>query len=169
MGLKVGEVRLEKWSPKWRDNFEIEKRNLERIFGELAISIQHVGSTSVEELSAKPIIDIAVGVKELSDFEKVRGEFERLTDYSVKLDNAPGEILVRRGPEEDRVAFIHVMEQTGERMRQTIQFRDILNDDLKVRSEYEKLKIDLAKKFPHDRKSYTAAKNNFIQGVLNRV
>ena len=166
MGLKVGEVKLEKWSPKWREDFEIEKRNLEGIFGDLALSIQHVGSTSVEGLSAKPIIDIAVGLESLSDFELMRDRFRQLPNYSIKEENTPGEILVRKGPEENRMAFIHVMEQSGDRMKQTIQFRDILNDNLKVRREYEKLKIDLAKKFPHDRKSYTAAKNDFIQDTL---
>lgn len=168
MGLKVGEVKLEKWSPKWRRDFELEKQNLDDIFGNLALSIQHVGSTSIEGLSAKPIIDIAVGIEKPSDFEKVREKFVQLSDYSIKEENDPGEILVRKGPEENRVAFIHVMEQNGERMRRTIQFRDILNDNQDVRCAYEKLKIDLAKKFPHDRKSYTAGKNDFIQDVLEK-
>lgn len=166
MGLKVGEVNLEKWNPKWQEDFEIEKQNLKSIFGGLALSIQHVGSTSVEGLSAKPIIDIAVGLNNLSEFELIREQFLRIPVYSIKEENTPGEILIRKGPEENRVAFIHVMEQDGKRMRQTIRFRDILSNNLKIRCEYEALKVALAKKFPHDRKSYTAAKNDFIQDVL---
>lgn len=166
MGLKVGEVKLEKWNPKWRENFEIERQNLRDIFGKVALSIQHVGSTSVEGLSAKPIIDIAVGLENLADFELVRERFSQLSVYSIKKENAPGEILIRKGPEEDRAAFIHVMERNGDRMQQTIRFWDILNNDSKTRREYEKSKVDLAKKFPHDRKSYSAAKNDFIQSAL---
>lgn len=62
MGLKVDEVRLEKRRPEWREEFEREKLALVEILGELALDIQHVDSTSVPGLDARPIIDIAVGV-----------------------------------------------------------------------------------------------------------
>lgn len=63
MGLKAGTVRLEEYDNKWADMFAEEKVNLQKVFGEIAICIEHIGSTSVEGLSAKPIIDIAVGLK----------------------------------------------------------------------------------------------------------
>ncbi len=164
MGLKVGEVKLEKWTPKWREGFEDEKRNLQSVFGELALGIQHIGSTSVEGLDAKPIIDVVVGLNDLSDFEKVRQKFESLVDYSVKVeDNNPGEILVRKGTEENRTHFIHIMKQNSKEMCEVIKFRDILRTDPGVREQYSQLKRELAKKFPYDRKKYTASKRNFIK------
>ncbi len=108
MGLRVGEVKLERWSPKWRDDFELEKQRLLNIFGSLALDIRHIGSTSIDQLDAKPIIDIAVGLKNLSDFEKVRQAFDQLPQYSVKTDNEPGEILLRKGTEYNRTHFIHI-------------------------------------------------------------
>ena len=72
MGLKVGVVKLEEYNPKWKDMYLEEKENLKGMFGNVALAIEHIGSTSVEGLSAKPIIDIAIGVKSLSDFDKVK-------------------------------------------------------------------------------------------------
>lgn len=167
MGLKVGEVKLEKWNPEWRHDFEIEKQNLLSIFGSLALDIQHIGSTSVDQLDAKPIIDIAVGLKNLSDFEKVRQIFLRLPEYSVKTDNEPGEILIRKGPEDNRTHFIHVMQYNSQRMNDSLKFRNILRHDPQIRDEYCKLKHQLADKYPSDRKAYTANKAGFIEQILN--
>lgn len=168
MGLKVGEVKLEKWNPRWQEDFEAEKQVLLNIFGPLALDIQHIGSTSVEQLDAKPIIDIAVGLEDLTDFGKVRQSFNESNDYSVKENNDPGEILIRKGSEANRTHFIHVMEYKGQRMNDSIKFRDTLREDPQLKKKYSKLKHDLAKKYPHDRKSYTAHKAEFIQKALRR-
>lgn len=166
MGLKVGEVRLEKWNPRWREDFEIEKQNLLKIFGLLALDIQHIGSTSVDQLDAKPIIDIAVGLENLSEFEKVRKIFDQLPQYSIKIDNDSGEILIRKGPENNRTHFIHVMESKGQRMKDSLKFRDTLRSSPQIRDEYCKLKYLLAGQYPNDRESYTANKSTFIKQVL---
>lgn len=166
MGLKVGEVRLERWNPQWREDFEREKQNLLKIFGLLALDIQHIGSTSVNQLDAKPIIDIAVGLDDLSDFEEVRRYFENSPVYSIKEDNVLDEILIRKGPENNRTHFIHVMESKSQRMKDSLKFRDALRANPQIRDEYCKLKHLLANKYPNDRESYTADKSAFIKQVL---
>lgn len=166
MGLRVGEVRLEKWSPQWQEDFKAEEQNLLGIFGSLATDIQHIGSTSIKNLDAKPIIDIAVGLESLSEFEKVRQVFEQLPQYSIKTNNEAGEILVRKGPESERTHFIHIMESKGQRMNDSLKFRDILRSHSQLRDEYCKLKHQLADKYPSDRKAYTAHKAGFIEQVL---
>lgn len=140
MGLKVGEVKLEKWNFQWREDFEIEKQNLLHIFGSLALDIQHIGSTSVNQLDAKPIIDIAVGLDSLHDFEKVRQTFENSLIYSIKEDNVLDEILIRKGSESNRTHFIHVMESKGQRMKDSLKFRDVLRFNPQIRNKYCKLK-----------------------------
>lgn len=169
MGLRMGEVRLEKSNKEWKESFEIEKENLERIFKGIALKIEHVGSTSIEGISAKPIIDIAVAVKKLNDFEKVRDEFYNIKDYSIKEDSPSDEILVRKGNPEEITHFIHIMEYNSERYKNQILFRDYLRTHEAERVEYEELKIKLAKKYKNDRKKYTANKNDFIQKVLKRA
>ena len=166
MGLKVGTVKVEKYDPIWKEMFNQEKVNLEKAFKEVAIEIEHIGSTSVEGLSSKPIIDIAVAVKKLSDFEKVKSSFEK-EPYSIKQDSVSDEILIRKGSEENRTHFIHVMEIDSKRYQDTIIFRNYLRNDKEVLKEYEDLKNKLAEKYADDRKLYTASKNEFIQKVIN--
>ena len=166
MGLKVGTVKVEKYNPIWKEMFNQEMVNLEKAFEEIAIEIEHIGSTSVEGLSSKPIIDIAVAVKKLSDFEKVKNSFEK-EPYSIKEDSVSDEILIRKGSEDNRTHFIHVMEVDSKRYKDTIIFRNYLRSNKDVLREYEDLKNKLAEKYAEDRKMYTASKNEFIQKVIN--
>ena len=165
MGLKVGTVKLEEYNPKWEDMYLEEEKNLKEMFGDVALAIEHIGSTSVEGLSAKPIIDIAVGVRFLSDFDKVREKF-MLAPYSVKEASTEGEVLVRKGNEDNRTHFIHVMEIDGDRYIESVLFRDYLRKNAWALKEYEDLKKDLAIKYADDRKKYTASKNEFISKIL---
>lgn len=165
MGLKVGTVKLEPHNLKWKEMFEEEKKFLEKIFKNLAVEIEHVGSTSIDGLCAKPIIDIAVAIEKLSDFETIRVYFEK-EPYSIKADSPCDEILIRKGPEENRKHFIHVMEISSERYKNTIIFRDYIRNHEEYLKEYETLKKTLAEKFSNDRKMYTDSKNEFIQKVI---
>ncbi len=165
MGLKVGTVKLEKYDFNWANEFNEEKEILFKIFGDIAIKIEHIGSTSIEGLSAKPIIDIAIAVNKLEDFEKVKSYFEK-EPYSIKENSVNDEILVRKGSEDNRTHFIHIMELNSKRYQDTIIFRDYLKYNIDTLKAYEKLKKDLANKYSNNRKMYTASKNDFIQKVI---
>lgn len=168
MGLKVGTVKLEKYNSNWTKEFAKEKENLSKIFGNIAIEIEHIGSTSVEGLSAKPIIDIAVAVNKLNDFDKVKEYFEK-EPYSVKEDSVDDEILIRKGSEDNRTHFIHVMELNSKRYQDTIIFRNYLRNNITALEAYEKLKEDLANKYADNRKMYTASKNEFIKKIIEKA
>ena len=165
MGLKVGTVKIEKYNESWKSMFNEEKENLEKAFENIAIEIEHIGSTSIEGLCAKPVIDIAVAVESLSDFEKVRSYFEK-APYSIKQDSVSDECLIRKGTEDNRTHFIHVMEINSKRYQNTIMFRNYLRKHKETLKEYEELKNNLAEKYANDRKMYTASKDEFIQNVL---
>ena len=122
MGLKRGTVKLEKHNNNWKDDFNIEKDNLEKLFGDVALKIEHIGSTSLNEIMAKPIIDIAVGVRSLDDFKKVENNFKNYP-YSIKEDSVTDEILVRKEQNECIMYLIHVMEIESKRYIDTIVFR----------------------------------------------
>ena len=168
MGLKVGTVKIEKYNPNWELEFYKEKENLTKIFGNLAIEIEHIGSTSVKGLSAKPIIDIAVALNKLEDFEKVKERFQK-EPYSIKEDSDDGEILVRKGSEENRTHFIHVMEICSKRYKDTIAFRNYLRKHEEAMQEYEELKNDLATKYADNRKMYTSSKNEYIKSIIKKA
>ena len=168
MGLKVGTVKIEKFNTNWLNMFNEEKENLKKIFGDLAITIEHIGSTSIEGLSAKPIIDILVSMNNLNDFDKIRSFFES-EPYSIKQDSVCDEILVRNGPEDNRTHFIHIMEINSKRYQDTIIFRDYLKKHKNALKEYENLKIALAKKYFNNRKLYSSLKNEFIQETIQEA
>jgi len=176
IGLRKGFVKVEKYNQEWKEEFNKEKKNLKKVFGKVAISIEHVGSTSVVGLSAKPIIDIAIGVDSLKDIEKIKEKILKFSHYSIKDDNAEGEILMRRGvptkPDEDKPSFvthfIHIMEIDGSKYKETLAYRDYLRKNKKTLKEYDNLKQKLAIKYKNDRKSYTKAKNKFIKSILDK-
>ena len=178
IGLAKGFVKIERYNPQWQEEFNKEKENLEKIFGEVAKSIEHVGSTSVVGLSSKPIIDIAIGVDALGDINKVKEKILKFSHYTLKADNTDGEILMRRGVPvragEDKpdyiTHFIHILEINGRKYRETIAFRDYLRTNDEATKEYEKLKQALAIEYKNDRKAYSKAKDEFIKSILrNRL
>lgn len=168
MGLDKNKVILEKHNDKWAEMFQAEAKELRKIFGDLALSIEHVGSTSIPGIMAKPLVDIQVGLRQLSDFEKVRAKFEK-EPYSVKPDPSPDEQLVRKGPEESRFFLIHVCAVDSDRFKNTLLFRDYMRSHPDKAREYEELKKTLAAKYPDNRPMYTASKNDFIQAVLKEA
>lgn len=177
IGLKKGFVKVEKYNPKWQKEFNKERKNLKKVFGDIALSIEHVGSTSVVGLSAKPIIDIAIGVDSLEDIAKVKDKILKFSHYSIKENNADGEILMRRGvpikPGEDKPSFvthfIHIMEIDGKKYKETLAYRDYLRKNKEVLKEYDNLKQKLAIKYQSERKAYTKAKDEFIKSILSKL
>ena len=135
----------------------------------IALSIEHIGSTAITGLSAKPIIDISVGVNKLADFNKVKEKFLKNPNYSIKEDSPIDEILIRKGSADNRTHFIHVMEISSLRYQNTLLFRDYLNSHPGELLKYETLKKELAKKYPNDRKMYTSSKNDFISNILKKA
>ena len=168
MGLDKNKVVLEKHNDKWAEMFRAEEKELRKIFGDLALSIEHVGSTSIPGIMAKPLVDIQVGLRKLEDFEKVRAKFEH-EPYSVKPDPSPDEQLVRKGPEENRIYLIHITAVDSDRFKNTLLFRDYMRAHPDKAREYEALKKELAAKYANDRPMYTASKNDFIQAVLKEA
>lgn len=166
MGLVVGTVRLEEYNEKWKEMFEEEKEKLINMFGDVALQIEHIGSTSIPGLSAKPIIDILVVLESFNEFEKVKNYFKD-EPYSIKEDSPSDEILVRKRMKTNITThLIHIMEANTTRCNNTILFKNYLINHPETLKEYEKLKKDLAKKHADNRKMYTASKNDFIQSVL---
>lgn len=167
IGLLRGTVKLENHSVEWEKNAADTIKILKEIFKDKAVDIQHVGSTSVTGLKAKPIIDIVVGVK----------SFEEIYDFIPELEKNG---IVFRQQSDDHLFFvcgdmdkeirthhIHVAIYKGKKWDEYIKFRDTLNNNTEIRKEYEDLKVKLASDHADDRESYTAMKAEFIQKNCN--
>lgn len=165
LGLHKDLVKLCPYDPSWKAEFEKERKLLQGILGDYALDIQHVGSTSIPGLSAKPIVDIAVAVGNEEILYKLIPILSR-AGYDVKnsIENQ-GEILARKGNPERRTHYIHVEIKDGIYWGNHITFRDYLITHPEYIKKYEDLKMNASAQIK-DRKTYTAYKNQFIQEVL---
>ena len=163
-GLESGVVRLELRHSSWRREFE---RAARRMRGVLSVDarIEHVGSTSVPGLMAKPIVDIAIGVPEDS-VERAVTDLRRLDyrDRGVRPE-AGGRILdyLRR---KRTTRHVHIVIANGDEWVRYLLFRELLRNDSAARECYAAAKVFLAARYRADRRSYTAAKAPLIDQLV---
>ena len=170
IGLKRGTVALYPHETEWETEAQRTIGKLKNICGDVIVDIAHVGSTSVKSIMAKPIIDIAVAVKDFSEVAKL-DETLRLNGFNHILhDDTDGQLFYACGPYYDRTGeeqthFIHVVKKDSMEWINYNLFRDYLNENGDVAKEYEALKLSLAKKrLP--REEYTSSKHDFIRNTL---
>ena len=143
LGLKRGTVQLEPHDKQWDDVAAQTIKTLKSILGDDAIDIQHIGSTAIPAIKAKPIIDIAVGV---TDFEKIMSHNEQLEKEGIfyRGSDVEHQVLYVMGDMEAdiRTHHIHIVKWNGTEWKNYIHFRDYLNANENVALQYEKLKED---------------------------
>lgn len=167
IGLKRGTVKLLPHNPKWSEAFEKERKLLTKALDGMVVDIQHIGSTSIPGIPAKPIIDISVAIRSMKnsrDFIKI---FEDLGyEYRPDFGGPNIQLLFVKGPEEKRTHYIHLMKYNGSIWRNDLAFRDFLRKNGKRAKQYASLKKELASKFANDRTTYTASKADFIHETI---
>ena len=131
------------------------------------VIVEHVGSTSVPHLTAKPVIDLQVAVPEVRDEATYRPALESLG--LVLRQREPDQRFFRPPAGQPRIVHVHVCEQGSEWEREHIAFRDALRDDPGLVSDYSNLKRRLAIAFRDDRLGYNDRKSAFIRSVIDRA
>ena len=157
-------VVLVPYDPQWPALFEAEAAWIERALAGLPIRLEHVGSTAVPGLAAKPIIDILAGRPPRSAVAPYVAAFRQLGYEHRGTSGLPGREYFRRG--DPRSHHVHLVSWTSALWRDHLAFRDYLRDHPSVAREYETLKRDLAVTLANDRRRYTDAKGPFIRTVL---
>jgi GrpB-like predicted nucleotidyltransferase (UPF0157 family) len=155
------------YDPAWPARFEVMRDRLARALGPTAIRIDHVGSTSVPGLAAKPIIDIQVSVPDVADAAAFTEAIEAQGFASRMIE--PGHHYFRPPPGLPRDYQVHVCTTGGDWEWRHLLFRDYLRADPETRAAYEALKRDLAMRFTHDRIGYNDAKGPFIDAAVERA
>ena len=164
IGIPKGIVQLLPYSDHWPRLFAGEAERLQSAIGEHTLAIEHIGSTAVPGLAAKPVIDIAIAVRDISDVEQCVAPLEQM-GYEYRGENGiPGRHFFGKG--EPRTVHLHVVELRSDHWRMHLSFRDYLRQHDETRDEYQALKEELAQKYRYDLLAYTDAKAEFIQGVL---
>ncbi len=166
LGLKRDTVCLSPHDPKWDHAFEHARRELVEPLCFCGCRIEHVGSTAVPGLPAKPILDIAIGLVAGSEFEPVSAAIVR-TGYFYRGDVGAdgGHLFVRESAPEFRTHHVHVVYMGDPQWENYLTFRNLLRRDPDAAARYADAKLRLAAT-AGDRKSYTAGKAAIIKELL---
>ena len=158
--------------PRWPKMFDREKTLILKALGNKAVGVEHIGSTAVPGLGAKPIIDIMVGVRLLSDAKRCIRPLESIGyEYVPEYeDSIPERRYFRKGPNEPNKHYhLHMVEYDGEFWKRYLLFRDYLRKHSKTASEYFRLKKQLAVKYRLNREGYTEAKTSFVTSIVSKA
>ena len=156
------------YSPAWPARFRIESQLLHVALANLRPVIEHIGSTSIPGLAAKPIIDMLVGVESLDAFE---AHVDRLAiygyEYIPEYENAlPDRRFFKRVVRGVRTHHVHVVQVNGLYWKRYLKFRNNLRADPWLAARYAELKRKLSGRFRLDRDAYTNGKTGFVEAVL---
>jgi GrpB-like predicted nucleotidyltransferase (UPF0157 family) len=159
------------YSEAWPKLFLAIREELLALFSPIEVAVEHIGSTSVPGLAAKPVIDVLLGACALADIESHIGSLGELGyAYVPKYER---EIPMRRyfvkSPAASLRVHLHAVELGLEIWREHLAFRDALRADSDLRARYQSLKLRLAEEFADDKAAYTAAKAPFIQSAIANV
>lgn len=156
------------YDPDWQARFEAEKKVIFDALGGSLVALEHIGSTSVAGLGAKPIIDMLAGIRQLADAVACIPTLQRLGYEYVPQFEAefPERRFFRRGAPDARTYHLHMVEVGSDFWERHLLFRDYLRSYPEIAQDYEVLKRRLADLYGADRESYTKAKTDFIVSSL---
>jgi GrpB-like predicted nucleotidyltransferase (UPF0157 family) len=161
------------YDPGWHAAFEAEAVRLSAALQGLALRVDHVGSTAVPGLGAKPIIDIQVSVASVQSLPEYVARLASLGYVHVPHADDSFCPFFHRPDRWPHSHHVHLVERGGVEERRTLAFRDYLRDHSSSAKEYERLKRTLAARiFATDQRSqedYALAKSDFIEGVIARA
>ena len=161
-------VVIVEYDPGWPRRFEAARSAIEQVVGGLLVCVEHVGSTAVPGLAAKPIIDIMPGLKRFEDGHACVEPLQTL-GYGYRGEGEiPGRYYFDH-VEGSLVQHVHMVVTGSDFWTRAVLFRDYLRAHPDVAQEYSTLKYSLAERYRNDRVAYTEAKSDFIEGVLQRA
>jgi GrpB-like predicted nucleotidyltransferase (UPF0157 family) len=165
LGLEKGAIKLSPHREEWHELFAAEAQRLTAAAGKYALAVEHIGSTAICGITAKPIIDIALAVREIADVEQIIEPFENLDYIYLGEHGIPDRHYFRKGSPL-RTHHLHVVRIESDFWRNHLLFRDYLRAHLQIAAQYENLKRELAQTHRENREAYTNGKTEFIENVL---
>lgn len=171
LGLSRSAVSLAESANSWGQAYRAIEPELRAACGESAIAIEHVGSTAVPGLRAKPILDVAIGAQPDAAVP------DALVDALVGLGfidrgvgaGSIGRLLVWEVQPGVRAVHVHIVGYGTREWNDYVEFREALRADASLVQEYERIKNELAQRFPGDRTAYTLGKARFVEQTLRHA
>lgn len=169
LGVPVGKVRLASHDPTWGESFERERVRIAAALQPLAPTIEHVGSTAIPGIIAKPLLDMMVGITPIADHAKALAPLEAL-GYEYKGEfGIPDRHFYVLGDAHHSTHHVHLVEMGGNFWRLNLVFRDYLRASADARDRYAAEKRRLAVEFSDAREKYTAGKDAIITQLLREA
>ena len=170
LGLGKGEIKLVEPQVGWQEEFHKTQKEIHEATGIDVDRIEHIGSTSINGIKAKPMIDFAVGVDDINNVpSNIFKSLQEISFYRLRvvLEN---EIVLAKFDNNKtfdiKTHIIHMVDYKGRKWNDLISFRDKLNSSMELRKEYEELKANYIQHETGDMDDYTNYKERFILGVL---
>jgi GrpB-like predicted nucleotidyltransferase (UPF0157 family) len=159
------------YDPQWPVLFEKEKEAIIAALGNRFLMIEHIGSTAVPGLAAKPVIDIAVGIQSLVDAPALIPYIEQLGYiYEPTMEQlVPGRRFFWKGTPTVHTYHLHLAEPDHPVLLKPLQFRDYLRKHPDAVEGYGVLKRELAKKCVQDLDAYVAGKTGFVENIMLQI
>jgi GrpB-like predicted nucleotidyltransferase (UPF0157 family) len=161
-------VEIAPYDPAWPTEFALIGRLLRQALGAAAVRIDHIGSTAVPGLAAKPVIDVQVTVRSFEPLDAYRAPLAE-AGFVYRADNPDRTKRYFREPSGSRRTHIHVRLDGSFSQQLNLLFRDFLRADAPARDGYADLKRRCAERFRDDRVGYVDAKGPFVWDVLRRA
>lgn len=165
-------IKIVDYDSRWPRLYEAERRLILNVIGQIVTRVEHIGSTAVPGLGAKPTVDIMVAVDHLRDAERCIEPLQRIGyEYQPEHEVSISERrFFRKGdPPREQHFHLHMVELTSDFWQRHLLFRDHLRTHLEVAREYYELKKRLANKYGSDREGYTEAKTSFIISTVAKA
>ena len=167
--MRTKRVIVLSYDPEWKNEFEKISSELSQVLGETAISIEHVGSTSVEGLAAKPVIDIDVVVEN----DDVQNAIDKLAAIGYIHEGNLGiegrEAFAYEGKEHLMTHHLYVCPKDSRELKRHLAFRDYLRSHKDAALEYGNAKIEAAKRYPDDIEKYIEYKSPVIEKIYEEI
>lgn len=162
------EVAIVPYGKGWPSLFEEERDRLLHLFPGSFLAIEHIGSTAVPGLSAKPVIDILAGVDSISRADELmkplcQAKYTTSIEFNASL---VGRRWLMRWAEGRRTHHLHLVVYGSQEWKQRLAFRDRLRANAELAEQYKQRKLVWAAEFRLDREAYTLAKGDFIREAL---
>ncbi|MFD2629486.1 GrpB family protein [Oceanobacillus kapialis] len=161
-------VNLSEYKEEWESQYEYEKSRIMDVLGDEIVGIEHIGSTSIKGLKAKPIIDILVGVRDLITVTNFMRPLNKISFEYVHKPELLDRRFFKKGSLETCTFHLHICEINSKEWEEKLIFRDYLRKHPQMAKQYASLKTELASKYTYDRQTYTKHKEPFIKYIIEK-
>jgi len=171
LGLKRDEVRLEAYTVEWQKEFYSVKQDILKSTPIQEYRIEHIGSTAIKDMVAKPILDLVVGIDDIKNVDNAIFQGLKEAGFFRLRVQRPNEIVLAKFTDEsyeEKTHYIHLVEYNKDLWKNLIFFRDYLNTNVEEREQYKNLKMAFLENNNGGINEYTDYKEQFVKEIYKK-